>query len=476
MVLQTTGQICLDDLATEFGGVAPHCLSEYYRGGGLVPDTPTNSGIPTSGQVCLDDFYGGDVVSGPAQGELYTWGMSKYGQAGTGVNANYTAPTQESLLSKTDWIFAFGGGNNIQGGSFFIDSTNACYASGWTKSANQPSADYQTLNQNGGTPTNITTFQNYGAGFASMKWMQQGGLGITTAGIKTDGTLWFLGTPQALPTNDPIGSTNFYSSLTQEYSSATNWDSVCSGAFNMCALTTSGNLYYAGSHYEAYDPSGQSTSGTAQVKSTTWVQPPNASNVIGYNFGEVGRGITWLKSDGKIHGSGNVGNAGQQGYFSNYFYGTGEAQYGSTTTFSNIGGLMGDQSGGGGVSKNIYGFAAIGTDGKLWAAGMHTFNVAGQSDAYNNQLNSNTNANQPVQESSGATNWDQVATSHWAQGSSLASAVKTDGRLWSWGSIYAQVGTYSWSTGQTALVQEPSSRSDWVWTSCGGTVQHALLG
>lgn len=45
-------------IATEFGGAVPHSLSEYYRGGGLVPNTPGNAAIPTSGQIAMGSFYG----------------------------------------------------------------------------------------------------------------------------------------------------------------------------------------------------------------------------------------------------------------------------------------------------------------------------------------------------------------------------------------------------------------------------------
>ena len=68
MALQTSGSIALLDLANEFGGNSPHAINEYYRGGGLVPDTSTNAGIPTSGQVDLNDYYGRDVVSGSPPG------------------------------------------------------------------------------------------------------------------------------------------------------------------------------------------------------------------------------------------------------------------------------------------------------------------------------------------------------------------------------------------------------------------------
>lgn len=50
--------ISMTTIATEFGGSVPHSLSEYYRGGGLVPNTPTNSAIPTSGTISIGNFYG----------------------------------------------------------------------------------------------------------------------------------------------------------------------------------------------------------------------------------------------------------------------------------------------------------------------------------------------------------------------------------------------------------------------------------
>jgi hypothetical protein len=58
MALQGSGAISIGNLATEFGGSTPHSLSEYYRGGGLVPNTGTNANVPTSGQISLSQFYG----------------------------------------------------------------------------------------------------------------------------------------------------------------------------------------------------------------------------------------------------------------------------------------------------------------------------------------------------------------------------------------------------------------------------------
>lgn len=50
--------ISMNTIATEFGGTVPHSLSEYYRGGGLVPNVAQNAAIPTSGAIPMGSFYG----------------------------------------------------------------------------------------------------------------------------------------------------------------------------------------------------------------------------------------------------------------------------------------------------------------------------------------------------------------------------------------------------------------------------------
>ena len=63
MALQTSGAISLNDIAGEFGGSTPHSLSEYYRGGGNVPNSTANNNIPTSGQISFSQFYSGANVT-----------------------------------------------------------------------------------------------------------------------------------------------------------------------------------------------------------------------------------------------------------------------------------------------------------------------------------------------------------------------------------------------------------------------------
>ena len=89
MALQSSGQIKMTDVSGEFGGIAPHTLKEYY---GVA------SGVPSSGEISLKDFYGTSSVivqaatDGQTNQNLSTvfgsaWGQStnKEYQVGSGV-------------------------------------------------------------------------------------------------------------------------------------------------------------------------------------------------------------------------------------------------------------------------------------------------------------------------------------------------------------------------------------------------------
>jgi len=52
MTLQSDGSISMSQIQSEFGGTAPHGLSEYY-----VLDGLGVTGIPSSGAISFDDFY-----------------------------------------------------------------------------------------------------------------------------------------------------------------------------------------------------------------------------------------------------------------------------------------------------------------------------------------------------------------------------------------------------------------------------------
>ena len=54
--IPNSGPISLSDFATEFGGTAPHSMSEYYRNGANVPSN--NSNVPTAGAFRFGQMRG----------------------------------------------------------------------------------------------------------------------------------------------------------------------------------------------------------------------------------------------------------------------------------------------------------------------------------------------------------------------------------------------------------------------------------
>lgn len=102
MALQTSGQISLNNIASEFGGTQPHSISEYYNGAGLVPNKVYNASIPTSGQISFSNFYGASqiiVETRTASGLYSTSNTSKIVAKGTKSGQTHEArgyfPTSE---------------------------------------------------------------------------------------------------------------------------------------------------------------------------------------------------------------------------------------------------------------------------------------------------------------------------------------------------------------------------------------------
>jgi hypothetical protein len=56
MVIPATGPISFSALQTEFGGVNPISISEYYRNNVTVKDIAENAAVPTGGQISASNF------------------------------------------------------------------------------------------------------------------------------------------------------------------------------------------------------------------------------------------------------------------------------------------------------------------------------------------------------------------------------------------------------------------------------------
>ena len=115
MAIPSSGPISLDDLQTEFGGINPISITEYYRGGAYVANNATNSGVPLSGAISLGDFYGAAASQSRTTTttwntttswiDYYTtsWGGSYTTSWGTSRNTNTTKNRSTSRSTTTSW-------------------------------------------------------------------------------------------------------------------------------------------------------------------------------------------------------------------------------------------------------------------------------------------------------------------------------------------------------------------------------------
>ncbi len=76
MALQTSGTITASQIRAEFNQLGQMRLSQFYRGGSLVPNVPINSNVPTSGRIKYSNFYGAQRYVGVTQQVTLTNGQS----------------------------------------------------------------------------------------------------------------------------------------------------------------------------------------------------------------------------------------------------------------------------------------------------------------------------------------------------------------------------------------------------------------
>lgn len=62
MPMPSSGPISFADLVATYGGAQPHAISEYYKGGAYVTNTPGNANVPTSGQIAMSQFFGASNI------------------------------------------------------------------------------------------------------------------------------------------------------------------------------------------------------------------------------------------------------------------------------------------------------------------------------------------------------------------------------------------------------------------------------
>lgn len=195
---------------------------------------------------------------------------------------------------------------------------------------------------------------------------------------------------------------NTYRSSPVQIGSLTDWYSVKSGQKHVVAIRTnsgsssSGSLWSWGGNDFGQNATGLNRSSPVQVGALT-----NWSIIDG-----GGNSTFAIKNDGSLWSWGNNGS-GQLGLNNTSNYSS-PKQVGTNTNWSKI--SIGDSS------------AAIKTDGTLWLWGSNSYGQLGLGDR--------VNKSSPTQLGT-ATNWSKI--SNQPAFATFFAAIKTDGTLWAWG-------------------------------------------
>ena len=258
------------------------------------------------------------------------------------------------------------------------------------------------------------------------------------ASIKTDGTLWTWGRNNVGQLGDGSSITH-RSSPIQTVSGGTNWKSVAGGTAHTAAVKTDGTLWTWG-----FNSDGQLGNNVDTTNRSSPIQTVSG----GTNWKQVACGgshTAAIKTDGTLW------------------------LWGNNNTFDNKGGNLGDnsltkksspvQTVSGGtnwklVAGGFYHTAAIKTDGTLWLWGSNSFAQLGD--------NSLTPKSSPVQTVSGGTNWKSVAC-----GQYHTAAIKTDGTLWLWGNNFYGILGDNTAANKSSPVQTVSGGTNWKQVSSG---------
>jgi alpha-tubulin suppressor-like RCC1 family protein len=229
--------------------------------------------------------------------------------------------------------------------------------------------------------------------------------GYTSAGIKTDGTLWTWGSNSFGRLGNGTTVDNYFPATTA--GGGTNWCFVSPGKDHTAAIKTDGTLWTWGSNIAGGLGDGTTTSrcspGTTAGGGTNWcaVKAANCFTVA-------------IKTDGTLWAWG----LNSQGALGD---GTSISKTSPVTT-----------AGGGNNWRTVTAgdswTAAIKTDGTLWTWGNNSSGFLGD--------NTITNRCSPGTTIAGGSDWCLVSA-----GRCHTSAIKTDGTLWGWGlNIQGQIG------------------------------------
>lgn len=405
-----------------------------------------------------------------SNGLVYSCGYNNYGQLGIGDVLPRSAPVQINTLSDINFIAASKGGYFAAA----IDVTNQVLMWGRNNQGQLGIENIITYN----TPQGVAIAANKIA------------LGQDhTVARKTDGTLWGWGDGASYVFAN--GATTDYSSPIQ-IGSDTDWVDVYANSSVTGAIKTNGTVWAIGTPGSGqlgngtfYYPNGGLLTELGQVLDITspaMVVPGQSSThfLVGNTWYATGDGEDlaynlfsldlYYKRSSPVQLGANKnwkgGSISQRGALyidqTGALYGTGGNENGCLGLNSlrayvspvQVGSLTDWQQ----VSLESAA-GAIKTDGTLWTWGLNSEGALGQNDL--------VNRSSPVQVGTG-TNWAMIFI-----GPGFAAAIKTDGTLWTWGSNNAGRLGLNNVVNSSSPVQV-GSLTDWASVVCGETGMLAL--
>lgn len=345
MPVPSSGEIKISDLVAEFGGDAPHALSEYYRDAGLVPGNNTN--IPTSGQFSLSDAYGAvDEISAAATsganidistlfGSNWTSTVPKRLTIGSGVTIGGTGSSAAIIIPSN------------MAGTLAID--NAGSVLGFGGAAGAAGGNAISNSASGVTINNTGLLAGGGGGGGSGGAGGNGSTTSTTNNTNTNSNWWFV-----------YGSENCGGSNNAQYIYYPPYGQI--NGVSGTSHSASGVTFLKGSYSRAYDDGEGCTGSYFIVQLQTTVSTTGGAG----GAGGVGQGYTQTNTSGSAGAAGgtnagtggtggaggtygNAGSTGATGANGNVSNGSagsaggaaGAAVVGTTVTMNNTGTLYG---------------------------------------------------------------------------------------------------------------------------------------
>ena len=348
--------------------------------------TSTTSPIQIAGSWSSVFSKNGTTFAINTTGKLFAWGSNTFGQLGDSTLTNRSSPVQ---IGTSSWTSVGCGSSH----TLALRSDGALFATG----------DKGLYGLLGILETSgVNTWAQVAAGKSLT-------FGVTSMGIKTDGSLWTWGDN----TYGQLGNLTIVSQVVSpiQIGTANSWNAISAGGGHMLAISTTNKLWAWGLGAQGqlgFTATASNNSSPVQVGTSSWTK-----------ISAGGSHSVAIRSDGALFGWGL--NA--------------SGQVGDNTILSRSSLVQLGTSSWTSISAGVNHTAAIRTDGGLFMWGA---NASGQLGTGDVALRSS-----PVQ--IGTSSWTAIAS-----GLSHTLGLKADGTLWAWGDnssgqVYFASPTLSWT-------------------------------